>query len=161
VPNPPRQPGTRRGPVPNSGEGAQAPPSEREAPPVPGQDVIGVLGPGKNDAQLVPIDEAGGIEARVGVHEDLMVYELKVPLKRSAEHPYAPNIEPGQTVRLEIETAPLRGGMAPTGPYGMGGVIIPVRPWGAGWGMTVGGGRRVATKPIDVTMNVHLARGPR
>ena len=159
VPNPPGQPGMRRRPAPESGEGSQAPPPEGEAPPVRGQDVIGVLGPGRNDAQLVPINEAGGIEARVGVHGDLMVYQLRLPLRRSPEHPYAPEIQPGQSVRLEIETAPLRGGMFPPGPYGIGGAMA--QPWGRGWGITIGGaGRTVAVVPIDVTMNVHLARGP-
>jgi len=154
VPNPPGAARLPRGRVPNEGEGRNMPRPEGEAEQVPGQDEIGVLGPGKNDAQLVPIDQAGGIEARVGVHEDLMIYELKVPLMRGSGHPHAPNVEPGRMVRLEIETAPLRGGpMAPT---------VFGRPWGAGWGISVGGrtNRPVVFEPIDVTMNVHLAKGP-
>jgi hypothetical protein len=37
------------------------------------------------------------------------------------------------------------------------------RPWGAGWGISVGGraNRPVVFEPIDVTMNVRLAKGPR
>jgi len=152
VPNPPQPPGMRRPPM-RGGEGQPAP-AEGEPQPVPGQDVVGILGPGKSDAKLVSLDEAGGIEAHVGVHGDLIVYELKVPLRRTAEHPYAPNVEPGQTVRLEIETAPLRGPIMPTGPY----------PRGAGIVVPIGGGRvsryPVISEPFDVTMNVHLARGP-
>jgi hypothetical protein len=152
VPNPP-QAGLPR--VPRR-DGPAAPPqrAEGETEQVPGQGEIGILGPGKNDAQLVPIGEAGGIEARVGLHDDLTVYEVKLPLMHSAEHPFAPNIEPGQMARLEIETAPLRGGpIAPT---------VFGQPWGAGWGITVGGrgNRPVVFDPIDVTMNVRLARGP-
>jgi hypothetical protein len=148
VPNPPQSPGMRR-PMPQP-----EPPGEGEGPQIPGQQMVGILGPGKNDAKLVPADEAGGIEARVGVHGDLAVYEMKVPLARSAEHPYAPNVQAGQTVRLEIETAPLRGPMTPTGPYPGGfGVVIPL-----------GGGHASRypawSEPFDVTMNVRLARGP-
>ncbi len=151
VPNPP-QPGMRRPPM-RGGEGHTPPAAEGEPQPVRGQDVVGILGPGKNDAKLVRVDEAGGIEARVGMHGDLLVYEAKVPLKRSAEHPYAPNVEPGQTVRLEIETAPLRGPMMPTGPYPRGvGIVVPI-----GRGRV--GRYPVITEPFDVTMNLHLARG--
>ena len=155
VPNPPGAARMPRGRVPNEGEGPGTARPEGEADEVPGQGEIGVLGPGKNDAELIPIDQARGIEARVGVHGDLVVYEAKVPLMRGSEHPHAPNVEPGQMARLEIETAPLRGGpMAPT---------VFGRPWGAGWGITVGprAGRAVVMKPIDVTTNVKLAKGPR
>ncbi len=151
VPNPPEPRGMRRGVVRGGGEGAPAPPPEGE--PVPGQDVVGVLGPGKNDARLVPINEAAGIEARVAVHGDLMVYELRVPLKRSPEHPYAPDVQPGQTVRLEIQTAPLRGPMMPTGFYPRAGIVIPI-------GRGRAGRYPVAAEPFDTTMNLHLAKGP-
>ncbi len=155
VPNPPGAPGTRRRPAQEPEKGAPPPEGQSQ---VEGQEAIGVLGPNGKDAQLVPLDEAGGIEARVGVHGDLMVYELKVPLKRSADDRYAPNIDAGQTVRMEIETAPLRAGTFPPG-WGIGGAMV--QPWGRGWGITIGGtGRRVAIIPFDVTMNVRLARGP-
>jgi hypothetical protein len=152
VPNPPgagwrRRPGQR-----GESEGRETPP-EGETQEVAGRTEIGILGPG-NDARLVPIDQAGGIEARVGVHEDLMVYELRVPLQRTAEHPYAPNLRPGDTVRLRIETAPLRGG--PFGPGSIGGVIVP-GSWGRG-GLPR---KPVVVDPIDMTMNVRLAAGPR
>ncbi len=146
VPNPPRSPGMRR-PMPQ-------PPGAGQGEEIPGQHMLGILGPGKNDARLVRPDEAGGIEAQVGVHDDLTVYELKIPLARSAEHPYAPNVQPGQTARVEIETAPLRGPVAPTGPYAGGfGVVIPL-----------GGGKPgrypAWSAPFDLTMNVRLAKGP-
>jgi hypothetical protein len=157
VPNPPGARGMRRPPVQGGGEGqGREAPREGEGQQVAGQDEIGILGPGKNDARLVPIDQAGGIEARVGVHGDLMVYEVRIPLARSAEHPYSPDVRPGDTVRLRIETAPLRGG--PIGPGSIGGVIVP-----GGWGVSVGRGgpgRSRVVQPIDMTMNVRLASGP-
>ncbi len=157
VPNPPGARVTRR-PPPGGGEGqGRETPPEAESQEVPGQDVIGILGPGRNDAKLVPIDQAGGIEARVGVHEDLMVYEVRIPLHRSSEHPYSPDLKPGDTVRLRIETAPLRGG--PIGPGSWGGVIIPPGPrWGIGGGLPR---RPTVIEPIDMKMDVRLASGPR
>ncbi len=152
VPNPPGTRPRREVPPPPGSAPAEGQPQE-----VGGQEQVGVLGPGKNDAQLVAIDEAGGIEAKVGVHGDLMVYEVKLPLARSGDHPYAPNVGPGQRVRLEIETAPMRANMAtmPPGPPPAG------RPWGPAWGgITIGGRKPVFAVPFDVTMNVQLAKEP-
>jgi len=154
VPNPPGARGVRRPPAQAGGEGqGREAPREGEYQQVAGQDEIGILGPGKNDAHLVPVDQAGGIEARVGVHEDLMVYEVRIPLARTPEHPYAPDLHPGDTVRLKIETAPLRGG--PFGPGSIGGVMVP-----GGWGRGGLPRRPVVVDPIDMTMNVRLASGP-
>ncbi len=157
VPNPPRANGLPRVPARRGGEAPEGQPSESKPEEVPGQEEIGVLGPGTSDARLVPLEEAGGIEARVGVHDDLLVYELRIPLKQSGEHPYALNVEPGGTVRLEIETAPMRPGMPPVAPGGLG---IPGRPWGGGWGISFPRRGPAVIEPIDVTMNVHLAKGP-
>jgi hypothetical protein len=159
VPNPPGAGGVRRPPPPSSGGEGRAAPPEGQPQEVPGQREIGILGPGKNDARLVPIDQAGGIEARVGVHQELMVYEIRVPLHRTADHPYSPDLHQGDTVRLKIETAPLRGG--PVGPGSIGGVIVPGGP---GWGVSVGGAgwprKPMVIEPIELTVNLRLARGP-
>ncbi len=160
VPNPPGARGPRR-PLPPapSGGGDKEAPAEGQGPQVPGQDVVGILGPGKNDARLVPIDQAGGIEGRVGVHGDLMVYELRIPLHRTPENPYSPELRPGDTVRLKIETAPLRGG--PYGPGSIGGVIVPGGP---GWGVSVGGAgwprKPMVVDPIEMKMDLRLATAP-
>lgn len=160
VPNPPGARGAHRPPRPSGGEGeGRGRPPEGEPQEVAGQHEIGILGPGKNDARLVPIEQAGGIAARVGVHADLMVYEIRIPLHRTADHPYSPGFRAGDTVRLKIETAPLRGG--PVGPGSIGGVIVPAGP---GWGVSVGGGwprKPMVIDPIELTMNVRLASGQR
>jgi hypothetical protein len=153
VPNPPGARGMRRPPAQAGGEGQGREAPREGEPQVAGQDEIGVLGPGKNDAHLVPVDQAGGIEARVGLHEDLMVYEARIPLARSADHPYSPELRPGDTVRLRIETAPLRGG--PFGPGSIGGVIVS-----GGWGRGGLPRKPVVVEPIDMTMNIRLASGP-
>jgi len=52
------------------------------------------------------LDEAAGlgIEAKVGRENDYFVYELKIPLLRSKEHPFATGVNNGQST-LGIETA--------------------------------------------------------
>ncbi|MDD5156062.1 MAG: hypothetical protein PHF11_06255 [Candidatus Omnitrophica bacterium] len=49
-----------------------------------------------------------GIEAKVGRENGYFVYELKVPMIKSAEHPYAIETGPGRTIGLglEIRTEP-------------------------------------------------------
>lgn len=90
---------------------------------------IDVLGPGKNKVRTVGLDQAGGIRAAAGMPGDVFVYELKVPLLKTEEHPYAVGVEPGQVVRVSVETPEYRG------PYPRG----PVYPGGS-VGVTIGGG---------------------
>jgi len=46
-----------------------------------------------------------GIEAKVGRENDYFVYELKVPLVKSAEHPYAIEVKKGKPVGLGLENS--------------------------------------------------------
>ncbi len=48
-----------------------------------------ILGPGKDDRNLFSVVQSPGISMKVGGKQGQTVYELKVPLKRSSEHPYA------------------------------------------------------------------------
>lgn len=138
-------------------------PSEepKEEKPIGGQDEIAILGPGLREAQVVLLNQAGGIEARVAIHDDLLVYELKVPLRRDELSPFAPELKPGDMVRLTLETPSLPTARAPLAP-GPGGVIITRGPGGWGGGVRVGGAVMPGNmrKPVDVTMNVRLASSP-
>ncbi|MDD5247010.1 MAG: hypothetical protein PHS09_06440 [Candidatus Omnitrophica bacterium] len=60
------------------------------------------------------LQEAGkfGIEARVGRENDYFVYELKVPLVRSADHPHAIGIKEGQALGLGFEIGGMKKQMA-------------------------------------------------
>lgn len=123
---------------------------------------IDVLGPGKNKARTVPLDQAGGIQVRGDMHPDVFVYELKVPLRPSDDHPYAVGVEPGHAIRATIETPEYRGPY-PRGPYIPGssiGVVI------AGRGAPVVGGVingvpvtavPVVPRPVSVQTTVLLA----
>lgn len=51
------------------------------------------------------LDESAklGIEAKAGRENDYFVYELKVPLVKSVQHPYAAGIKPGKPLGLGLE----------------------------------------------------------
>jgi hypothetical protein len=63
----------------------------------------------RNFSPLRPLSEAKGIDSGVTVFKDgrQLVYVLKVPLVRSAEHPYAIGALPGATVYMGLETSPI------------------------------------------------------
>jgi hypothetical protein len=125
-------------------------------PPPGGQEAIRILGPKQSDAKDLLMDETGGIVARVGIRGDLLVYEIKVPLKRNGAGPYAVNVEPGGTVRLGMQTPEWRGPVPAAtsspvaigvgGPHGM----VGFPPADA-----------AMLRPVDVNATVRLAAGGR
>jgi hypothetical protein len=63
----------------------------------------------KNFYPLGPVSGAKGIDSGVTVFKDgrQLVYVLKVPLVRSAEHPYAIGASSGGNVYVGLETSPI------------------------------------------------------
>jgi hypothetical protein len=153
--------GRPRGQVPDAAGGQTA--SNRERPPddvsLGAQDAVEILGPGRRDVRRLPFSEAGGIEVRVGIHDVLLTYEMKVPFLRTDIGPYGVRAEPGSVVRAELQTAEWRG-PAP----------ITQAPGGIGVGVGVGGGPgggiiyppvdAALLRPMDVATRVRLASGP-
>ncbi len=121
------------------------------------QAAIGILGPGKkasDDAQRVPMEQAGGIVANVGFRGNVLVYEMRVPLQGSGS-PFAVAADPGGSIRLELETPEWRGPLPPSrSPIGIG--VAAAAPGGRG---VVGYPAMDATylKPTDVKAMVRLA----
>jgi hypothetical protein len=125
---------------------------------VPGsgaQSAIGILS-AKGDARRIELDPAGGIEARVGVRGDVLVFELKVPLKQAGEaRPYAVDGAPGATVRFELETPEWRGPLPPQqGPIGLG-IAVPA-PGGRGM-MGYPAMDATLLKPMEMKATLRLA----
>ncbi len=60
---------------------------------------------GMNKPVELSLEEAGkfGIEAKVGRQKDYFVYELKIPLTKSAEHIYAIEARKGEPIGLGLE----------------------------------------------------------
>jgi hypothetical protein len=130
---------------------------------------IEVLGPEKNDRNRIPRANNFGIEASLSDTLGVMVYELKIPLQGTNEHPYAISAGQGSAISVGLEGGKfnremmgnrmrMRGGM----PGGEGGM----RPGGMmpGEGQppestSVGGRERgKMLQPIDLWTKVSLAK---
>jgi hypothetical protein len=115
-----------------------------------------ILGPGKEDRERIPLMQVQGINVKIGNDQGFLVYELRVPLRKSADHPYAIGIGNNKAIGIGFETtepnlekmkeqmggSPGGGGMPPGGggiggPPGGGGMP----PGGGGMGGPPGGGR--------------------
>ena len=51
----------------------------------------------------LPDAESAGINCKLGISKGILVYELKVPLARSEQHPYAVGTEAGKTIVIGFE----------------------------------------------------------
>lgn len=66
-----------------------------------------ILGPGEGQRARMPIASAKGVEVKLGESEGRLVYELKVPLIRDTEHPYAIGADGSQPIGIGFETSEL------------------------------------------------------
>lgn len=123
----------------------------------PWQQAFEMLGPEPKDARRVSFEQSGGAAGRVGVRGDLLVYEIRVPLKTAAAGPYALALEPGGTVRLEIRTPEWRGPVPMQGGRGSGGVMVGVGAGNGGRGMVFPGMDTTLLRPLDVATTLRLA----
>ena len=101
----------------HSGEDAMDPPHPA--------DRVDILGPGKDDARSLTHQALSGVEVAVREEQGVLQYELKVPLARSGEHPYAIGTEAGKTIGVGLETGkfeqPSHEGRGGGGGFGGGG----------------------------------------
>lgn len=133
-------------------------PDPAAGPEASGQAAVGILGPGRGDPKRVPLDQAGGIEARAVERGDLLVYELKVPFKGPQAGPYALPAQPGGALSIEIDTPEWRGALPPARGRINVGVAVPA-PNGRG----VVGYPAMDTsvlKPMRVKVSLQLAAVP-
>ena len=157
--------GYRRG-----GYGAGRPPSGSSDPtqsstgdPEP-IDRLEVYGPQKDDAHSFVTTMAPGIAVKTGNVEGYAVYELKVPLVKTADAPYAIEAKPGAQIGFGLETPKMEqpsregrgggfggmgGGMGGRGGGGMGGH--------GGRGSGGGGGGYEPPKPLKIWATIKLA----
>jgi len=119
-----------------------------------------ILGPGKDELKKMPIEEAKGIDIHVEFSSGMLVYELKVPLIQSEQHPYAIGAEAGGSVGIGLEMSKMerpdmRGEIS--GGRGIGGPAGGIRGGAEGRGMPGGGGRSQVQKPLKIWAVVQLA----
>ena len=112
------------------------------------QSELEVIGPGKDDRERMPSMVAQGINARLGSRRGVLVYELRVPLRKSASNPYAIDIGGGQFLGIGFETTGFNPEMMKDRPGGMGGGGLGRGgPPQAGGGMPPDGGGRPGDGP--------------
>jgi hypothetical protein len=116
------------------GRRGEGPPSEESDSPT---DRVDIIGPGKDDARSLTRDHLSGVDVAIRTEQGTLQYELKVPLAKTGDHPYAIETAPGKTIGIGLETgkAPQRSSGAGRG-GGMGG-----GGGGGGMGGMGGGGR--------------------
>jgi len=131
--------------------------AEREMPEPSPSDRIDVLGPGKDDARMLTRDHAQGVDVAIRSEQGTLQYELKVPLVKSADHPYAIGAVAGKPIGFGLETGKPEQRSFGTGGSGggFGGGGMGGRGGGmgghGGGGMHGGGGGRSggeAAKPM-------------
>jgi hypothetical protein len=121
----------------DSGSGDPAHSTSSDPDPI---DRLEVYGPEKDDAHSFVTTMAPGIAVKTGNVEGYAVYELKVPLGKSADAPYAIEAKPGAVIGFGLETPKVeqpshegRGG-------GFGGMGGGMGGHGGGMGGHAGGG---------------------
>jgi hypothetical protein len=93
-----------------------------------------VYGPAKDDAHSLVLDAAPGISVKVGQVEGYFVYELKVPLAKTSETPYAIEAKAGSVVGLGLETPKVEHPQGREGGGGGGGMGGGMGGHGGGMG---------------------------
>jgi hypothetical protein len=164
--------GYRRGP--GGGDGGRPPgdsssgdPSRPTSPDqVEPTNRVEVYGPQKDDAHSFVTEMVPGITVKAGSVEGYLVYELKVPLAKTTEFPYAIETKPGASIGLGIETPKMerpagegRGGGMGGGFGGVGGGMGG--RGGGGMGRGGGGGehgQHEQPKPLKDWATIELAK---
>ena len=109
-----RRPGARPGATIDVQEGRPGPPIPLDlADVVPRR--LEVLGPGKDDARSLVLGHAQGLAVGLGRVEGVLVYELRVPLRKSSETPYAIGAEPGATIGVGFDSPKMERSRPPEG----------------------------------------------
>lgn len=124
-----------------------------------------ILGPGDDDVRRVQVSTLEGIEAKANITDNMLVYELKVPIVKSDLHPFAIGAEPGERIGVGIATPKMDrdamkerrgGGMRGGGPPG-GGMPGGMPPGAGRGGGRPGGGGFERPNPLKVWAKVQLA----
>ena len=122
---------------------------------------LDILGPEEDQSMRMAFSSARGIEVQLGYSKGRVVYELKIPLARDAEHPYGIGTVLGETIGIGFETPEMdreamresmsggRGGGGGMPGGGKGGGMGGGRGGGMGGGRGggMGGGRGGGMRP--------------
>ncbi len=161
----PLEQGASRGGYRGGGSGGGRPPSDpasstqsASSDPEP-IDRLEVYGPQKDDAHSFVTTMAPGIAVKTGIVEGAAVYELKVPLGKTGDAPYAIEAKPGGVIGLGLETPKAEQSSREGRGGGFGGFGGGMGGRGGGMGGHGDGGRGgyEAPKPIKMWAAIKLA----
>lgn len=130
-----------------------------------------LLGPARLQRRLIDDAADVGMALASGVEDDMMIYELKVPLQSTADTPHAIGVKPGDAIAIGIETPepprrprernrlanPMSTSPWVQDPWGYGGYFSQPPPPPGGWSKPP---KDVELKPMDLLWaTVQLAAG--
>jgi len=122
---------------------------------------LAIFGSEEGKQLRMPVQDAKGVEAHLGYIDGTLIYELKVPLQKSNEHPYAVSADLTKPIQVGFETGDLaeamkgqRGASSPSQSSGGGGRGGGRGGGGAGQGL---GGEM--PEPLKHWITVHLSSG--
>jgi hypothetical protein len=118
---------------------------------------VDVLGPGAKNVRVVD-NGSGGIVARIDGGPDLLVYELRIPLRKTEATSWAPDVDAGAALRVQLETPEWRGPLPPLGRGGRTRVRVGVA--GPNGGVFYPGPDTTMLKPIELAGSLRLASAP-
>jgi hypothetical protein len=102
-------------------------------------DRVDIFGPGKDDARSLTREHVPGIEVAMTEDHGAVLYELKVPLATTEDHPYAVGATAGKTIGIGIETPKPQHASSEGRGGGMGGMGGGMGRGGGGYGGHGGG----------------------
>ncbi|MCG8604175.1 hypothetical protein MJD09_04135 [bacterium] len=121
-----------------------------------------IIGPEKDKKQRYRVGELAGVEVKIGDPVNSFFYELKIPLDKTKQYPFAIALEPGETLGVGFETPEFdrdamrermgRGGFG----GGRGGFGGGRGGFGGGRGRG-GGGRQQMMQNFELWMSVQLS----
>jgi len=127
---------------------------------------VEIIGPAKGEVVRAPNFLEQGINVNVGQTQGQLVYELKIPLLKTPDHPYAVGVQEGKPVMIGFETGKIdrekmreemmKGGRPPGG-GGIGGRMPGGGRGPGGGGMGGPGGRPEMPEPLELWVKVNLA----
>jgi hypothetical protein len=122
-----------------------------------------VVGSAIGGGREITDQEAAGIRARLGYSQEALVYELEIPLRKTADHPFAVGVADSQMVSVGFETGDISTtvGGQPSSARSMGtpsGGRRGGRSRGGG-SSTTGGMQNEPPQPLNLWTTVKLASG--
>src|SRR5262249_44031484 len=78
-----------------------------------GTNELEILGPRDLDRRRMTMGESGGIEVRSRRTNNVLVYEMKIPLSDNGAHPFAIGTTPGAVIGVGVEAGRNPGRMGP------------------------------------------------